>query len=100
YKEMGCFVPIRRTHELEQRWIVWDRVFLNKCGVKAAIERLGPLFPSILEFSYSLVYLMPVLGLSTLYMNDRSNESDRFLVQFLLSTLLAYALFPYFPSEP
>jgi membrane-associated phospholipid phosphatase len=100
YKEMGCFVPNRITYRLEERWIVWDRMFLNKCGVKAAIERLGPLFPSILEFSYSLVYVMPVLGLSALYVNHRSNESDRFLVQFVLSTLLAYALFPYFPSEP
>ena len=60
------------------------RMFLNKWGVKAAIERFGKLFPSILEFSYSLVYVMPVLGLSALYINHRSNESDRFLVALTL----------------
>src|SRR6185295_6823868 len=27
YKEMGWVTPIRRRHRLEERWVVWDRVF-------------------------------------------------------------------------
>lgn len=100
YKEMGWLAPTHRTYALEQSWIVWDRRFLKDWGVKAAIERWGRVVPAILELSYALVYAMPVFGLVTLYVYHHPEQSDRFLWHFLLSTLPAYALFPYFPSEP
>ena len=99
YEEMGWLRPESRTYRLERQWIVWDRWFLDKWGVKAAIERLR-WFPVVLEASYMLVYAMPAAGLVTLYIYHRSAESDRYLTLFLISTLLSYALFPYFPSEP
>jgi hypothetical protein len=100
YEEMGWLAPARHTYRLENSWIIWDRRLLNDWGVKAAIERCGWLLPALLELSYALVYLMPALGLVTLYVYGRSDQSDRFLRDFLLATLPAYALFPYFPSEP
>ena len=100
YEEMGWLAPALRDYRLEKSWIIWDRRLLKDWGVKAAIERSGWLFPAILELSYTLVYLMPVFGLVALYVYDGSDQSDRFLRYFLLATLPAYALFPYFPSEP
>jgi len=100
YEEMGWLAPADRTYALEQRWIVWDRRFLESWHVKAAIESCGSLFPTILELSYALVYVMPIFGLLTLYVYGRAEDSDRFLWDFLIATLPAYALFPYFPSEP
>jgi membrane-associated phospholipid phosphatase len=35
-----------------------------------------------------------------LYVQHRRFEIDRFLTVYLTGTLLAYALFPYFPSQP
>jgi membrane-associated phospholipid phosphatase len=100
YKELGWLVPKDRTYALEQRWIQWDRRFLNRWRVKAAIESCGALFPMILELSYAVVYAMPVFGLLALYMYGRGEYSDHFLWHFFMATLPAYALFPYFPSEP
>lgn len=100
YQEMGWLAPSSHTYRLEKSWIVWDRKFLRDWGVTAAIERWGRPFPAILELSYALVYAMPVFGLVALYAYGRAEQSDRFLWYFLLSTLPAYALFPYFPSEP
>jgi membrane-associated phospholipid phosphatase len=100
YEEMGWLAPARHTYRLEKSWIVWDRKFLNDWGVKAAIERCGRLIPAILELSYTLVWVVPALGLVALYVYGRGGQSDRFLRNFLLATLPAYGLFPYFPSEP
>ena len=100
YREMGWFAPATHTYELENAWIYWDRLVLNQWGARAAIELLGPFLPSVLEIAYSLVYAVPVFGMAMLYVYKRTERADRFSVTFLLGTLAAYALFPYFPSEP
>ena len=100
YREMGWFAPLQHTHELEKAWEVWDKFFLNTLGVKAIIESLGPVLPSILEISYILVYTVPYIALGLLYAYGRRERVDRFLFPLAVAVLTAYALFPYFPSEP
>ncbi|HEU0141894.1 MAG TPA: phosphatase PAP2 family protein [Bryobacteraceae bacterium] len=100
YREMGWFAPTRHDYRLEQSWIIWDRILLNDLGLRTAIESLGPVIPSILELSYSLVYTMATFSVAMLYAYHKRERVDRFLTIFLFGILAAYALFPYFPSEP
>jgi membrane-associated phospholipid phosphatase len=100
YREMGWLAPAEHTYALEHTWVIWDKFVLNDLGAKAAIEWLGPVIPSFLEISYTLVYTMPFAGLAVLYAYRRRALADRFLFPFTLAVLSAYALFPYFPSEP
>lgn len=100
YREMGWFAPPVHRYVLEQGWVVWDRTLLNQWGLHSAIEALGPLVPAALEASYALVYAVPSLAVAMLYAYGQRRRVDRFLVTFLLAILTAYALFPYFPSEP
>ena len=100
YREMGWFAPAQHTYELERTWIQWDRALLYDWGLKAAIESTGPWLPSLLELSYSLVYLVGPFGVAALYLYSSRREVDRFLVVLLLGTLLSYTLHPFFPSEP
>ena len=100
YREMGWFRPAQHTYELERAWIQWDRVLLYDWGFKAVIESTGPWLPSLLELSYSLVYLVGPLGVAALYLYSSRREVDRFLVILLLGTFLSYALYPFSPSEP
>jgi membrane-associated phospholipid phosphatase len=97
---MGWFAQSHHGIELEKTWVVWDKFFLNTLGVKALIECLGPVFPSLLELSYILVYAIPYFSLGVLYAYHRQDRVDRFLFPFALAVLVAFALFPYFPSEP
>ena len=100
YREMGWFAPSHHTYELEQGWIVWDRLLLNDWRLRAAIEYVGPLLPAILELSYTLVYAVGPFSLAILYLHSRRAQVDQFLFTFVLGTVLSYALHPYFPSEP
>ena len=100
YQQMGWFAPAEHTHELEQGWVVWDRVLLDDWGLREATELLGPLLPSLLELSYLLVYAVGPVGMSLLYLRGQRGRADQFLFVLVLGTILSYALFPYFPSEP
>ncbi len=100
YREMGWLAPASHNHNLERTWESWDKFFLNDLGVKALIESTGPVLPSLLEVSYSLVYSTPFIALGVIYAYHRFDRADRFLFPFALAVLCAYALFPYFPSEP
>jgi membrane-associated phospholipid phosphatase len=100
YREMGWFAPKEHTHELERAWVVWDRTLLDEWGLRAAIESLGPLLPSLLEASYLLTYSIPLFAMAILYAHGQRQRVESFLIIFLLAILSAYALFPYFPSEP
>jgi membrane-associated phospholipid phosphatase len=100
YREMGWFAPAHHSFELEQGWVVWDRLLLNGWGAQGAIESLGPLLPGLLELCYSLVYTIGPFSMAALYFWGRRERADAFLFRFLLGTVFSYALFPYFPSEP
>lgn len=84
---------------LEHALIGWDRIVLNDWGVRAAVERLGPLLPTILELAYLVVYAVPPLAIAYFYLRRERRRLEDFLFPFLLGTLTTYALLPYFPSE-
>jgi membrane-associated phospholipid phosphatase len=100
YREMNLFAPDRHQHRLEQVWIVWDRVLLHQAGFQRAVEALGPILPSILELAYLLVYAIAPFALIALYVYRHPERAPRLTLYYVLGTLMAYACFPFFPSEP
>lgn len=100
YREMDWFTPALRDHRLERLWIVWDRWALDQCHLRAVIESAGALMPSGLELCYLLVYGIAPVSLALLFLSGRRDHVSRFWLAYLAGTLGAYALFPYFPSEP
>ncbi len=100
YRQMGWFAPSQHSYELEHRWVVWDRLLLNDWGLRHATESLGAILPTLLELSYLMVYAIGPFCVVALYLDSKQQHVDRFLLTFTLGTLLSYALFPYFPSEP
>jgi membrane-associated phospholipid phosphatase len=100
YREMDWFTPLAWDHHLELKWIEWDRTTLYKWGLQRAIESLGVLLPTYLEFCYLLVYAVGPFTVAVLYFEHRRERVNQVLFLYLLGTLLAYALFPFFPSEP
>jgi membrane-associated phospholipid phosphatase len=104
YREMNWFTPAVRDHHLEHGWIAWDRWLLDANHLRAAIESLGPLVPSVLEICYVLVYAIAPISLTILFLASplslRRERVNIFWFAYLAGTLAAYALFPYFPSDP
>jgi membrane-associated phospholipid phosphatase len=100
YREMDWFTPLAWDHHLELRWIEWDRTVLYRWGFQRAVESLGALLPAYLEFCYLLVYAVGPFTVAILYFQHRRERVNHVLFLYLLGTLLAYALFPYFPSQP
>jgi membrane-associated phospholipid phosphatase len=100
YREVGWLAPAAHDHHLEQSWIVWDRAVLRDWKLHGIIEAAGPLFPSILEACYVLVYALPAFSMSMLYVYRRTKYADDLLFIYLLGLFLSYAQFPFWPSEP
>ncbi len=100
YREMDWFTPAQHAHLLEQAWIRWDRLVLDRWGARALIEWPGNVMPGYLEFCYLLVYAVGPFTIAMVYAYRRRDVIDRVLVLYLSGTLLAYAMFPFFPSEP
>lgn len=100
YKQMGWFAQPKTDYSLEQSWVQWDRLVLEDWGVSRAIESLGPVGPGVLEVLYLLTYAVAPLGLLLLYSGGLSGRADRLLAAYVASAVVAYALYPYFPSEP
>ncbi len=100
YREMGWLAPSVHHYRFERTWVGWDRVLLNHYGLRDAIESLGPLVPSLLEISYSLVYPIAPFCMAWLYYRRKMERMDSFLVVFLSGIFGSYFLFPFFPSEP
>ena len=100
FRQMEFFAPRTYDGRLEAMWIRWDHQLLAGLHLRAAIESLGPVFPSFLELCYLVVYGVPGYCIALLYLRHRRDAVDRVLTLYLLGTLFAYALFPYFPSLP
>lgn len=100
YREMNWFTPPQRDYHLEFRWVQWDRSLLYGWGLHGAIESLGQAIPLYLEFCYLLVYAVGPFALAAIYVLRRRRLADRVVLLYLTGTLVSYALFPYFPSEP
>jgi len=100
YREMDWFSSLPRNFHLELTWLNWDRTILYQCGLQRAIESLGALLPAYLELCYALVYAVPPFVVAVLYFQHRRKRVNGVVFLYLLGTLLAYALFPFFPSDP
>ena len=100
YREMGWLAPRTHAYGLERSWIAIDRLVLRTWRVHDAIEWLGAAGPSILELAYSLVYVTAPFGLAMLYAYGARKRSEQYLLILVLGVLLAYAQFPFWPSEP
>jgi membrane-associated phospholipid phosphatase len=100
YREMNWFTPATRDFHLEHSWIIWDRMLLRDWGLRPAIESLGYGIPAYLELCYALVYAIGPFSIAALYAANRRARADRFLTVYTTGTLLSYALFPFFPSDP
>ena len=100
YREMDWFSAMPRSFNLELRWVEWDRIILYKWGLQRVVEAWGALGPIILELCYALVYAVAPFLVAVLYFQHRRRRVNGALFLYLLGTLLAYALFPYFPSDP
>jgi membrane-associated phospholipid phosphatase len=100
YREMDWFSTLPRNSQLELRWVGWDRAILYQGGLQRAIESLGLLGPLYLELCYALVYAVAPFVVGILYFEHRRNRVNGLLFLCLLGTLFAYALFPYFPTDP
>ncbi len=100
FREMDLFAPLRYDAGFENAWIRLDEIVLRDWGLKRAVESLGPLIPAYLELCYLLVYAVGSFCIVMLWVKSRRTAVDRFYVVLLTGTLLAYALFPYFPTRP
>ena len=100
YQQMGWFALPHDGRELEQAWVRWDKLLLNDAGLRAAIEIAGPLIPGLLEVLYILTYILGPFGIAVLALTGNAGRADRFLSMYAMAAIFAYALFPYFPSEP
>lgn len=100
YKQMGWFAPTAHTYQFEHQWVIWDRILLNDWHLRAVIESLGPLLPSVLELSYVLVYALPPFTMGVMYALGLQKRADVMLTIYLLGMFLSYGQFPFWPSEP
>ena len=100
FREMEFFLPARYQHNLEGVWAAKDHIILTTWHARAAIESLGKLIPFYLELCYFLVYGVAAYCIGILYGRGKRSLVDRFLLIYLTGTLTAYALFPYFSSQP
>ncbi len=100
FREMELFLAPHYNHRYETAWIRWDRTVLYDWHLRKMIESLGPVIPLYLEICYLLVYGIGAYCLLLLWLTRSRKLVDRFYFIYLLGTLLAYSLFPYFPSEP
>ena len=64
------------------------------------MKAAGSLLPFFFELCYALVYAVAPVALWALFANGRRDRIHQFWLAYLTGTLGAYALFPYFPSEP
>jgi len=100
FQEMEIFLPRRFDHRLEAAWIRQDIRLLGEWHLREMIEAFGALIPAYLELCYLLVYGVAAYCVGLLYLTGKRGAVDAFLTFYLAGTLGAYALFPFFPSEP
>jgi membrane-associated phospholipid phosphatase len=100
YREMDWFSSMQRAVDLELRWVQWDRTVLYQWGLQHTLEAPGAAGPMFLELCYALVYAVAPFLVAVFYFQYRRERVNGALFLYLLGTLLAYALFPYFPSDP
>lgn len=99
YRQMDWFTPATPDHRLDFAFVGWDRWLLDH-GLSTAIESAGPLFPSLLESCYLLVYAVAPISLWILLKHGMGARIGRWWIAYLAGTLGAYSLLPWFLSQP
>ncbi len=99
FQEMELFLPRHFDYHYETIWLGWDHMLLFNWHLRQGIESLGVTIPLYLELCYLLVYGLGAYCVAVLYFYRRS-AINKFYLIYLVGTLTAYALFPYFPSKP
>jgi len=99
YRQMDWFTPTQADHTLDLAFIPWDRWLLSH-GFRAAVEATGFLLPALLEAAYLLVYVAAPIALVILIAQGKRKNFPRWWIAYLAGTLGAYALLPFFPSQP
>ena len=100
FREMGLFVPAHFQPHFENSWIHLDHLLLHDWHLGRAIETIGAVIPFFLESCYFFVYGLAAFCVTVLWFKTARKGIDRFFVIYLVGTLTAYALFPFFPSQP
>lgn len=100
FREMDYFAPRQYDFLTEMSWIRWDWILLEGYKLRDHIEAFGAVIPLYLELCYLLVYGVSFYCIGRLSAIAGRKAINRFWNIFLLGTLSAYALFPYFPTEP
>jgi membrane-associated phospholipid phosphatase len=100
FREMDYFAPQQYDFLTEMSWIRWDWILLEGYKLRQHIEAFGRIIPFYLELCYLLVYGLGAYCIARLSAVAGRRAINRFWIVFLLGTLGAYALFPYFPTEP
>jgi membrane-associated phospholipid phosphatase len=100
YRTLDLFSPVSYQVSLEAAWQHWDHILLNAWHVRAAIERWGAGIPAYLEICYLLTSGAGCYGLIILYAHRKRERSDRFLLIYVMGTLLSYALVPFLRLQP
>ncbi len=98
YWQVNWFRVDYHLEELERLWLTWDRYLLNELGLRAAVESLGPVIPSLIEISYLLMYVVPPFSIAAFYILRKRDRIEQYMFPFLLGTLSAYAMISHFPS--
>ena len=101
FREMELFVPLVYNSGLRKCVDQMGRHRTARVGPQARYRESRPAdSPAYLELCYLLVYGMGTFCVIMLWVKAHRRDVDRFYVVLLTGTLLAYALFPYFPSRP
>lgn len=100
FREMDYFAPKQYDLLTEMSWIRWDSILLDGFKLRERLEALGAVIPTYLELCYLLVYGVSFYCIGRLSALAGRKAINRFWNIFLLGTLGAYSLFPYFPTQP
>ena len=98
YWSVGWFVAPPLVQRQEE-WLGWDRVVLTEWGLRAAVESMGRVIPSVLKICYLLLYTVPPVCICAIYSVGGRERVHAFLYTLLLGTFSAYALLPLVPVQ-
>jgi membrane-associated phospholipid phosphatase len=99
YRSLDWFSPSHYPFRFEPLWLQWDVQVLEHWGWRGLIESTA-LLPAYLEICYLLTSAAGGFALAVLYLKNKRERCDCFLLVYVLGTLLSYALIPFFPSQP
>jgi membrane-associated phospholipid phosphatase len=100
FRVMDYYAPSQYDFLTEMSWIRWDWILLDGYKLREGIESFGAVIPTYLEICYLLVYGVSIYCIARLTAVAGRKAINRFWNIFLLGTLGAYTIFPYFPTEP